>query len=90
MGDPSERRFSLGDFLFGQAREAIADIRGKLIDEGWFGRSTEPPGHDIWGNRTDGTPADLGQQPSFEEAWKPRSPSEAREGPEPTSHDIER
>lgn len=94
-GNGVAQRFNLGEFLFGQAREAIADVRGKLIDEGWFGRSPDPSGHDIGGNRVDGASGDtttptFGLKPSFEESWKPRPPGETREGPEPNGHGMDR
>ena len=92
MRDSSERPTSLGDFLFGMARDAIADIRGKLIDEGWFGRrSVEPSGKDLgWSKPTiHDRPSPLGMgQSSFEEQWAVRPPSER--GHEPQGLDLDR
>lgn len=99
MRDPSERGASLSDFLFGMARDAIADIRGKLIDEGWFGRQAPEAMRDIpdqgpvWpdhGEETalDRLPAEFFTSPSFEEQWAVRPPGER--GQEPQGLDLDR
>jgi len=86
MRDHEPQRSGVMDFLFGAARDAIADIRGKLIDEGWFGRRS----HDAGG-------MSLGQQwskptildrPSFEEQWAVRAPAER--GADAPGLDIDR
>lgn len=67
--------------LWGAMGDAVADIRSKLIDEGWFGRRVgERPGGglaDGWnGPSIHNTPRDLPRGPSFEEAWAVREPAE--------------
>ena len=61
--------------LFDAIGDAIADVRHKVVEEGWFGRAV-----------TDDAQADatsfyrpVTQEPlvSFEEQWAPRAPSEA-------------
>jgi hypothetical protein len=56
--------------------DAITDIRQKLIDEGWFGRSVmapdATPGQDT---RPHSSFADLPRS-SFAEDWSPRAPGE--------------
>lgn len=91
MRDQTPRGASLGDFLFGAARDAIADMRGKLIDEGWFGqRSVEPGGMDLgWDKPTiHDPPSSVGMGQSFEEQWAVRPPSER--GQEPQGLDLDR
>ena len=36
--------FEFDQFLFDQAKDAVGDIRSKLIDEAWFGRPAHSPG----------------------------------------------
>ncbi|MFN7388404.1 hypothetical protein [Brevundimonas sp.] len=75
--------------LWGVVGDAVADIRSKLIDEGWFGRRVgERPGGGMgqgWeGPTIHDTPRDLPRGPSFEEAWAVREPAELQgRGPEP-------
>lgn len=64
--------------------DAVADIRSKLIDEGWFGRRAgERPGGGQglgWdGPSIHDTPRDLPRGPSFEEAWAVREPAASPE-----------
>ncbi len=63
------------DELFANIGDAVADIRQKVVEEGWFGRAI-----------TDDTQTGVGsfyrpvtQEPlaSFEEQWMPRERSEA-------------
>lgn len=75
--------------LWGALGDAVADIRNKLIDEGWFGRRIgERTGSGLsagWdGPSIHDTPRDLPRGPSFEEAWAVREPG-ASQGRE---HDI--
>jgi hypothetical protein len=92
MRDQTPRGASLGDFLFGVARDAIADMRGKLIDEGWFGRRS----HDVGGMDLGWDKPNIHDQPgpigmgqsSFEEQWAVRAPSER--GHEPQGLDLDR
>ncbi|MEI9994914.1 MAG: hypothetical protein WDM91_09995 [Rhizomicrobium sp.] len=67
----------LAEFLFGEFRQALQDIRQKLVEEGWFGRAVSAaPVVEM----DRGPPADqlgsLGdRRPSFEEMWTPREPN---------------
>ena len=89
MRDQQQERSGLLDFLFGAARDAVADIRDKLVFEGWFGRSSSdmpPMGTDAWvdwaNDATQGAsaPATLGD---FEKQWAVREPAEqAAQAPE--------
>lgn len=71
--------------IWGAAGDALADIRSKLIDEGWFGRRGPSTGQNLaqdWGGPSiHDTPSDLPRGPSFEEAWAVR---------EPASHEMDR
>ena len=73
--------------LWGAVGDAVADIRSKLIDEGWFGRRVgdRPGGAQGWDGPTiHDTPRDLPRGPSLEEAWALREPAGSHErGPEP-------
>lgn len=64
--------------------DALADVRSKLIDEGWFGRrGPNAPGRslgDAWGGPDiHDTPDDLPRGPSFEEGWAVRATEQANE-----------
>ena len=77
------------------ARDAIADMRGKLIDEGWFGRSAaEPGGVDLGWNKptVHDRPGSIGPgRSSFEEQWAVRPPAERGHEPrEPQGLDLDR
>lgn len=65
--------------LWGAAGDALADIRSKLIDEGWFGRRGPSTGQNLaqdWGGPSiHDTPGDLPRGPGFEEAWAVREPA---------------
>ena len=63
----------------GPVDDAIADVRGKLIDEGWFGRrSPEQSGSSSLGWELDApkprTPEESMALLSFKEAWATREP----------------
>jgi hypothetical protein len=76
----------MGERNLGQAvGDAVADIRSKLIDEGWFGRRgpsaavtpsgwppLEPEPHHPRLNH------ELGDFLSFDEAWATREPADGR------------
>ncbi len=71
----SDRRPSLGEFLFSELHQAFQDIRQKVVEEGWFGRVVSPaPVVEM--DRTDrpvqqrGSPSD--RRPGFDELWAPR------------------
>ncbi len=71
-----ERQNSRGfwDALFAGIGNAIADIRHKVVEEGWFGRpvTREPrKGHDNFYR------AVMPERRSFEETWAPREPGTA-------------
>ncbi|WP_421729378.1 hypothetical protein [Brevundimonas sp.] len=65
--------------LWGAAGDAIADIRTKLIDEGWFGRRAASGGQNLaqeWGGPSiHDTPGAMAGGSSFEEAWAVREPT---------------
>jgi hypothetical protein len=83
----------MADFLFNEWRQAIQDIRQKVVEQGWFGRVTTPkpvvemPFQTIETN----SPTDPAQErrPSFEEQWAPKDRTEAPRDRAP-EHDIER
>lgn len=81
------RQESLFDTLFTMAGEAVADVRSKLIDEGWFGRRG-PTGGTIDRIPNEFFDTERGKafhnSPSFEEQWAVRDPAE----PHPT-HDMD-
>lgn len=79
-----ERR-GIADFLFGQAAEAIADIRSKLIDEGWFGRRSPATPTSLGWEKPGGTDAPVS---SFEEQWAAREPGQP--SPAAPDHGIDR
>ncbi len=78
-----ERGFA--EFLFGQAAEAVADIRSKLIDEGWFGRRSPAAPSGLGWEKPE---ADAPALSSFEEQWAAREPGEPS-APTP-DHGIDR
>jgi hypothetical protein len=69
----------VGEYLFDEARRAVSDIRHKLFEEAWFGRTMRAEQSQslspIYENKEQSGPA------SFEEAWsgKPRDHGEGRE-----------
>ncbi|MBS0473088.1 MAG: hypothetical protein JSR60_18605 [Proteobacteria bacterium] len=74
------RSQSLGGFLFGELRQAIQDIRQKVVEEGWFGRVvTAAPVVEESGHANDRAHDDLHARriepeqprPSFDELWRP-------------------
>lgn len=80
------------EFLFGEMRSAVQDIRGKLIDEGWFGRRAAPPSQfDAsplgWHREPSGVDAGPPRQ-SFDEAWAPRERGDAARELEAPAHDV--
>lgn len=82
------------DFLFGEMRSAVQDVRSKLIDEGWFGRRAAPPSQlDApslgWHREPTGTSAGPPRQ-SFEEAWAPRERGDTPDVGEPAGPDLDR
>ncbi|TAL32258.1 MAG: hypothetical protein EPN98_13995 [Phenylobacterium sp.] len=88
-----KRRFDLGEFLFGQGREAIEDVRAKLIDEAWFGRrSAAPRSPDValgWVTEHDAEArahAPDAPRTTFDEQWAPRPPG----GDADPDHGIDR
>ncbi|MDO8381021.1 hypothetical protein [Phenylobacterium sp.] len=92
MRDPADRS-GIADFLFGQFRDAVQDIRSKLVDEGWFGRRSAPPGgmdlaRDWSGPSVHETPGRLPSSPSFEEQWAPCERGDPAPDPGAPSHDI--
>lgn len=48
MRDQQQERSGLLDFIFSQVRDAVADIRDKLVFEGWFGRRSADGGGGDW------------------------------------------
>lgn len=78
MRERANRPAGLLEFLFAELRGAVADMRSKVVEEGWFGRSAARPNSlakDWSGPSVHG--ASLPARPSFEEAWAPRPPGEA-------------
>jgi hypothetical protein len=86
MRERSNHPGGILDALLGGFGQALADIRGKLIDEGWFGRRAAPPRQfdvsplgweraperdTVWTDRT-GVPT----RQTFEELWAPRERAE--------------
>ena len=73
------RTSGVADALLNSAGDAIGDIRTKLIDEGWFGRSTASPettganslGWDVEPSKPR-TSGEMQARLSFEEAWATR------------------
>lgn len=68
------------EFLFGEMRSALQDIRGKLLDEGWFGRRAAPPSQfeaSSLGWHREPASADAGapHRASFQEQWAARDPA---------------
>lgn len=58
------------DLIFGGAANAIADVRSKLIDEGWFGRSTAEMPPAAWIDTPIVETIDLSfDEVSFEDLW---------------------
>ncbi len=83
----------LGEFLFNELRQAIQDIRQKVLEQGWFGRVTTPkpvvemPFETVGDRSTDASSPAQSHRPSFEEQWATREPAKmTREAP---SHEIE-
>lgn len=92
------KRFDLGEFLFGQARDAIEDIRGKLIDEAWFGRRTsasgQSPAKSLGWELEPGeiSPAQgdrFAPRPSFEAQWAPADRTEAGRDAPDRDHELD-
>lgn len=90
-----ERR-SLMEFLFGELSAAVADARGKLVEEGWFGRRAPDARSDApslgW---TADKPEPAGDfympRASFEEAWARREPAAPGErAPDDKGFDFDR
>lgn len=78
MRERDHRPAGLLEFLFAELRGAIADMRGKVVEEGWFGRPaarTNSLAKDWSGPGVHG--ASLPARQSFEEAWAPRPPGDA-------------
>jgi len=83
----------LGEFFFNEMRQAIQDIRQKVVEQGWFGRVTTPkpvvempfqtvesPTHELLHER----------RPSFEEQWAPKARGDmAPEHDRTLGHDID-
>lgn len=88
MRDQSERGFRLADFLFDLGRDAVADVRAKLIDEGWFGRRTPDANraaHDLgWGQGASPTLDD------FEKQWAVREPGDGERTAPVPDHGMDR
>ena len=103
MREQPERRNALGEFLLRGFANAVADIRSKVIFEGWFGRRDAMPAPDDLHRAVPGEFAEpipfedlwgarsvhpgMVPQKSFEDLWGPR---DRREGPgdvERSAHD---
>jgi len=86
MRDQQQQRSGLFDFIFGQVRDAVADMRDKLVFEGWFGRpSRDASGVGLsqqWARPT------IHDGPSFEDQWAVLAPGER--GGEAPGLDIDR
>lgn len=74
------------DALLGGFGDAIADVRSKLIDEGWFGRTdgvapepAQTSEHGLYGPPR-----------TFDKLWAPRAPDDAVRGPERDAPGIDR
>ncbi|SRR5579862_2746424 len=94
MGREAQKRTKpqgLGEFLSNEFRQAVQDIRQKVVEQGWFGRVTTPkpvvemPFQTV---EADLPKRDLNceRRPSFEEMWAVREPAVT---PDRASLDIE-
>ena len=83
-------------FFFNEWRQAIQDIRQKVVEQGWFGRVTTPkpvvemPFQTVEGNSTADRAHEMphDQRPSFEELWAPKDRTEPPRGRVP-EHGID-
>lgn len=89
MREPGERRSGILDFLFGEAQQAVADVRAKLIEEGWFGRRSAPSREPSLGWTRPEAPTSGHRERSFEEQWAVRSPGNDMQPPG-ADHDHDR
>jgi hypothetical protein len=89
MNKKESTEIGLLDFIFAEIGQGIADVRQRVVEEGWFGRaSPQSVSADSF------TPSEMtlqhGQeptayrQPSFEELWAPNARSDI--SPDPIDH----
>lgn len=82
----------LGQFFFNELRQAIQDIRQKVVEQGWFGRVTTPkpviemPFQTVENNAS-AHELDRGRRLSFEELWAPTSNDRERANAPSLDHD---
>lgn len=81
----NRHHYDIEHFLYDQAKDAVTDIRTKLIDEAWFGRPAHSPSrsdHPSLGwDRTEGQQADGDKNP-FESRWSEQDQARSKGDPE--------
>jgi hypothetical protein len=80
-------RFEFDQFLFDQAKDAVGDVRSKLIDEAWFGRPAYSPSRldhpGLGWDLPESQGAEMrSQQGPFESRWSGRDSDRVRDSPE--------
>ena len=90
MGEWRDKWASVLDDVLSAMKDAVDDIRSKLIDEGWFGRRAAPPSQfDVTPGGNGRQPFDM-ERPSFDEAWAARPAGEDHERDPAPDRDFER
>lgn len=81
-----KHQFEFDQFLFDQAKDAVGDIRTKLIDEAWFGRpASSPRNHDhpsLGWEVPEGREADDHRKDPFADRWSAQDQQRAKAEPE--------